>query len=145
MQKHFIEKYHMVVVIDMQNDFITGPLGTKEAQAIVPKITNYLSHDVISSDTSFLIFTKDIHDATYMHQHEGKLLPVPHCIKGTNGCNIIDQLEPYNTYRTVMKSTFGLPVWQYVIDGIRSDIYEKFKILGREFSVFQCRDESQFL
>ena len=91
----------------------------------MPNIANYLAHATTAPDT-FTIFTKDLHDEKYMQHHEGKLLPVPHCIKGTNGCNIIDKLETYNTYRTAVKSTFGMPVWPYVIDGVRSDIYERF-------------------
>lgn len=138
MTKNLIEKYHIIAIIDMQNDFVTGSLGTKEAQAIVPKIASYLALDVAPSSTSFPIFTKDVHDEKYMQHHEGKLLPVPHCIKGTDGCNIVNELSPYNVYRTAIKATFGMPVWQYVIDGVRSDIYERFNDPIPDIDVTLC-------
>ena len=71
----------LLIVIDMQNDFIDGALGTKEAAAIVEnvkaKIRSYPAADVIA--------TMDTHTADYMETQEGKNLPVPHCIRGTAG------------------------------------------------------------
>lgn len=64
----------------MQNDFIDGSLGTKEAQAIVPNVVNR-----IRTFNGEVIFTRDTHSENYLHTQEGKKLPVPHCIKGTSG------------------------------------------------------------
>ena len=78
----------ILVVIDMQNDFIDGSLGTPEAQAIVPavaaKIGTYSREDVYA--------TKDTHPENYMETNEGKKLPVVHCVKGTEGWQIEDSV-----------------------------------------------------
>lgn len=74
----------ILIVVDMQNDFIDGALGTPEAEAIVEnvkaKIASYPEEDVF--------FTRDTHQADYMESQEGKYLPVPHCIEGTDGWQI---------------------------------------------------------
>lgn len=71
----------LLIVVDMQNDFIDGALGTPEAQAIVPRVMKKL-HDW---DGDEVIFTRDTHDDDYLLTSEGKHLPVPHCILGTQG------------------------------------------------------------
>lgn len=76
----------ILVVVDMQNDFIDGALGTPEAQAIVPKVCDYIREHA-ARDT-YIIFTKDSHYDDYMDTLEGKNLPVPHCIIGTDGWKI---------------------------------------------------------
>ena len=74
----------ILIVIDMQNDFIDAALGTKEAAAIVEavkdKIRSYPAEDVIA--------TMDTHGENYMATQEGKYLPVPHCIRGSDGWQI---------------------------------------------------------
>lgn len=74
----------ILIVIDMQNDFIDAALGTKEAEAIVDavkkKIWTYPAKDIIA--------TMDTHGENYMETQEGKYLPVPHCIKGSEGWKI---------------------------------------------------------
>lgn len=78
----------ILVVIDMQNDFVDGALGTEQAQAIVPgvvqKIESYAGKKVFA--------TRDTHGENYLHTQEGKNLPVPHCIKGTKGWEIQAQV-----------------------------------------------------
>ena len=76
----------VLIVVDMQNDFINGSLGTPEAQAIVPKVAETIER--MASKDTIVIFTKDTHNANYMETLEGKNLPVPHCIKGTAGHEI---------------------------------------------------------
>ena len=80
----------ILIVVDMQYDFITGPLGTKEAQAIVPIVADAIRKR--ASEDTVVIFTKDTHSENYMDTLEGKNLPVPHCIKGTSGHYIIDEV-----------------------------------------------------
>lgn len=97
------------VIIDMQNDFISGPLGTQEAQAIIPlieeKIMASKKNTEIQTD---IIFTQDTHDDQYLQTQEGKKLPVPHCIKDTKGWQICKQLLPYTLFATILeKNTFG--------------------------------------
>lgn len=90
-----------LIVVDMQVDFITGSLGSKMAEAIVP--------DVIEKVKNFdgkIIFTRDTHTDDYLQSQEGKKLPVEHCIKDSDGWQICDELKPYTT-DFVDKITFG--------------------------------------
>ena len=94
----------ILVVIDMQNDFIDGALGTAEAVAIVPnvidKIREYDGEDIIA--------TMDTHGENYMDTQEGKNLPVPHCIKGSDGWQIRPDIAQLLTgARIYEKPTFG--------------------------------------
>ena len=70
----------VLIVVDMQNDFIDGSLGTKEALAIVDRVA-----EEISKDYDFIFFTRDTHNDDYLSSNEGKHLPVKHCIKGSDG------------------------------------------------------------
>lgn len=79
---------NILIVVDMQNDFVTGALGTAEAQAIVP--------DAVQKAEGFsgeVIFTRDTHGPDYLKTQEGKNLPVEHCIKDTAGWQIIPELQ----------------------------------------------------
>ena len=76
----------VLVVVDMQNDFIDGTLGTAEAILIVPHVIEKIKQ--YEKDGGVVIFTKDTHFADYLSTREGRHLPVPHCIKGTHGHDI---------------------------------------------------------
>ena len=92
----------ILVVVDMQNDFITGALGTKEAQAIVPKIQQKI--DQCRKEDNLVVFTQDTHDENYLNTQEGKHLPIPHCIHGSDGWQLVyDADDRY----VVQKETFG--------------------------------------
>jgi len=94
----------VLVVIDMQNDFISGSLGSKEAQAIVPAVEKRLAE----SKDALVIFTRDTHTKDYPHTQEGKYLPVEHCIKGTGGWKIVEPLKPYSKNAKITdKPAFG--------------------------------------
>ena len=93
---------NILIVVDMQNDFIDGALGTKEAEAIVPYIKS-----VIEKFDGKVIFTRDTHFENYMDTQEGKNLPVPHCIKGTDGWQIKRELDELRTTEAIDKLTFG--------------------------------------
>ena len=80
----------VLIVVDMQVDFTTGALGTKEAQAIVPLVTETIKQ--MADKNTVCIFTKDTHERNYMDTLEGKNLPVPHCIAGTIGHGIVDEV-----------------------------------------------------
>lgn len=93
-----------LVIIDMQNDFVTGPLGNPECQAVVPEIIQILKN--YSYDK--LIFTRDTHSEDYLETQEGKNLPVEHCIKGTEGWNIVKEIEEAaGEHDIVDKISFG--------------------------------------
>lgn len=76
----------ILVVVDMQNDFINGSLGTPEAVAIVPQVINKIKEYEETGDR--IIYTKDTHFENYLNTSEGAKLPVEHCIKGTVGHDI---------------------------------------------------------
>ena len=80
----------VLIVVDMQKDFVDGSLGTKEAQAIVPLVAETIQQ--MADKHTVVIFTKDTHYENYMDTLEGKNLPVPHCIKGTAGHSIVDEV-----------------------------------------------------
>ena len=78
----------VLIVVDMQKDFVDGVLGTKEAQAIVPAVV-----EKIKSFDGTVIYTRDTHQSDYMETQEGKKLPVPHCMEGSEGWELIEPLD----------------------------------------------------
>lgn len=78
--------HKILVVVDMQNDFITGSLGTKEAQAIVPNVVAKIKQ--AQAEGTHIIVTQDTHGKDYLSTNEGKHLPIVHCVKGSNGWHI---------------------------------------------------------
>ena len=79
----------VLVVVDMQKDFISGALGTKEAVAIVPRVAEKIAQAKKAGKT--VVFTRDTHHENYLQTQEGKNLPVPHCIENTPGARIFDK------------------------------------------------------
>lgn len=96
-----------LVVIDMQNDFISGSLGTKEAREIVPHVKERIEKAIKNDED--IIFTKDTHFENYLETREGKNLPIKHCINNTWGHEICDELLPFVKGALLMvdKNTFG--------------------------------------
>lgn len=95
-----------LIVVDMQNDFVTGSLGTKEAEAIVPAAVRRIEKALEQGEE--VLFTRDTHGEDYLTTQEGKKLPVPHCIRGTEGWEIVPQLAEYTAGRTpIDKPAFG--------------------------------------
>lgn len=92
----------ILVVVDMQNDFVTGSLGTPEARAILPKVV-----EKVKSFPGRVLFTRDTHEKNYLESREGKALPVPHCIRGSEGWEICPELEAVRKEEPVDKPTFG--------------------------------------
>jgi len=93
----------ILVVIDMQNDFITGSLANKEAEKILPNVAK-----LIKEFDGDVIFTRDMHDSyIYPRSMEGKYLPIEHCIKGTYGHQIHRDLLGWRDAEVVDKANFG--------------------------------------
>lgn len=99
----------LLIVVDMQNDFVSGALGTKQAQAIAPKVVE----KILNFDGDIL-YTLDTHGADYMETQEGKKLPVPHCIAGTEGWTptagvwmALMEKNAADEEHMVVKGTFG--------------------------------------
>ena len=97
----------ILVVVDMQNDFIDGTLGTKEAQAIVPNVIKKIKEYTNNNDQ--IILTQDTHyNENYLETLEGKKLPIKHCIQNTYGHQINEDILNAGIYRTIItKETFG--------------------------------------
>ena len=96
---------NILIVVDMQKDFVTGALASAEAQAILPEVKAKISeYDRAGKE---IIFTRDTHGERYLETQEGKHLPVPHCIKGTKGWEICPQLEALREAEAIDKVTFG--------------------------------------
>ena len=92
------------IIVDMQNDFIDGALGTAEAPAIIPRIEALLqAAKKDESNTTDFIFTQDTHTEDYLDTQEGRKLPIPHCIRDTKGWQICKALLPYSLFATVLE------------------------------------------
>lgn len=94
-----------LIVVDMQNDFVDGALGTPEARAIVDAVARYAA-----DFDGTVVFTKDTHGDDYAATQEGRNLPVPHCIAGTDGWELVPALEAVRIAREAPvfeKPTFG--------------------------------------
>ena len=91
-----------LIVVDMQNDFIDGSLGTKEAEAIVGKVA-----EKIRGFDGEVIFTRDTHAPEYLETQEGRRLPVVHCVKKSAGWRIREGLEAIRPCTVIDKPTFG--------------------------------------
>ena len=95
---------NLLVVVDMQNDFIDGSLGTKEAVAIVDNVIA----EIAKYDTKDIFATRDTHPENYLETQEGKNLPVVHCVKGTDGWQINEKVKTALKDAVVIdKPTFG--------------------------------------
>ena len=115
----------LLIVIDMQNDFIDGSLGTKEAVAIVPNVADKIKK--YRSENNLVVFTRDTHQKNYLQTQEGKNLPVEHCIEGSYGWQISDRLDVGGS-KVFNKPSFGsLELADYVasLEGL-----EEIEIIG---------------
>ena len=118
----------VLVVVDVQNDFVTGALGNPDAQAAIPaikeKIATYLANDDI------IIYTRDTHQEDYMETSEGKYLPVPHCIEGTEGVEIVDGIYADDSV-IIDKPTFGVETFPAFLDEfVAADDIEEIEFVG---------------
>ena len=94
---------NILIAVDLQNDFISGCLGSSEAIAIAP-----IAAQKIRDFSGEILFTMDTHFDDYLSSQEGKRLPIPHCIKGTDGWQLCPEIAPLQNGRPVFeKSAFG--------------------------------------
>lgn len=118
-----------LIVVDMQNDFVTGSLGSPGAQAIIPNIEKKIMNYFRDGEDE-VIFTRDTHSENYLTTMEGKNLPVKHCIYGSDGWQIVPELK-YLSKRAddvVNKESFGYNDW---IDEIGYHEYvESIELVG---------------
>lgn len=117
----------LLVVVDMQNDFISGALGSPEAQAIVPRVREKIK------GAARVIFTRDSHDEDYLSTQEGRLLPVVHCVSGTRGHEIAEGLTDLAPKASplINKGGFGSPVLgEKVCQMYREGQIERVELVG---------------
>lgn len=112
----------LLVIVDMQNDFVTGCLGTAEAQQIVPELKKYAED--FDGD---IVFTQDTHQENYPETQEGRKLPVTHCIEESEGWQIIPELQEL-TKRA--KKIFRKPVFGSVELGQFAKDYDEVYLCG---------------
>ena len=129
----------LLAIIDTQNDFIDGVLGTKEAEAIVPRVCERIRQ---ADKNTIIIFTRDTHSTNYLNTFEGERLPVEHCIYKTDGWMIHPDIleaarESGVKYHICNKFTFGMNMdeWYEAIDDLsdwpRNGQYvEEIEIMG---------------
>ena len=114
----------LLVVVDMQNDFIGGPLGTKEVEAVVPAVAARIKR--AKADGDEILFTRDTHGDDYPASAEGKKLPVAHCLRGTYGWQIDGRLDADGAI-ILDKPAFGsVALGEYV----RSGGYGEIELVG---------------
>ena len=132
-------KKNILIVVDMQNDFVSGSLGSSDAVKILGNIRSKIkSYD--SDDNGVIVFTRDTHSRNYLNTLEGRKLPVEHCIYNTKGWEIVDELNAplEKTKKCIVdKGSFGFPEWErelsYMgltsnnISGKLSSKYQKIK------------------
>ncbi len=118
----------ILVVVDMQNDFIDGALGTSEAQAIVSKV-----EEKIRDFDGEIYYTRDTHKENYLETMEGRNLPVKHCIEYTDGWRIKAEIMAASEGKKVIvidKPTFGSMELIQIIGGEQKDSIESITLIG---------------
>lgn len=107
----------ILIVVDTQNDFISGNLGFEKGDKVVENILKKVKQYDKQGDE--IVFTLDTHDLNYSKTREGKNLPILHCIKGSSGWKVSDSLQPYLTNaKQFEKSTFAsIELLHYLKEG----------------------------
>lgn len=114
----------LLVVVDMQNDFITGTLGSAAAAEILPRVKQKI--DEARQNGIDVAFTRDTHGEDYLSTPEGKTLPVPHCVRGTLGHEIADGLC-FDGAKVIDKPTFGSFA---LADYVKENGYQRAELVG---------------
>lgn len=119
-----------LIVVDMQNDFVDGALGTAEAVSIVPHVADRIAKG--RKDGEHIIFTRDTHQADYLDTLEGKKLPVPHCIEGSGGFQIVAALSEYAGENEVInKPSFGsVALGERLLEENKKETVGKITLIG---------------
>ena len=125
----------MLIVVDMQRDFLTGTLGSAQGQAIVPAVCARIRR--AKEEGTSVVFTLDTHEENYMDTREGRFLPVAHCIRGTQGWTLHPDIaaECSRGMRSFEKPTFGSTALMHHVYGCAA---EKGYIGGKGMTVELC-------
>lgn len=125
----------VLVVVDMQNDFVDGTLGTSEAVAIVPKVAAKMR-----AFSGRVICTRDTHETNYLETQEGKHLPVEHCVRGTAGWQLTPDIEAERKEMPVDKPTFGSAALGQLLKAQDEDLRAKGDRIEKITLVGLCTD-----
>ena len=118
----------ILVVVDMQHDFVDGALGSEAAKAIVPNVKAKIER--YEAERQTVLFTRDTHQENYLNTQEGRNLPVPHCIQGTEGWQILEELHS-SRHAKVDKVTFGSSELPQVIEqSFSAQELESIELIG---------------
>lgn len=131
-----MKEVKVLVVVDTQNDFHAGQLGTMEAAASVPHIVAKI--DRCNDEGYIVIATKDTHGADYMDTNEGKHLPIPHCIPGTSGWDTVEAIRKSLdkcSATEVIKDRFGSFVLPGVINALASEKAGRPVVDGKDMEI----------
>lgn len=125
----------LLVVVDMQNDFIDGSLGTKEAEAIVDNVVKVIG----TYDPKDIFATRDTHPENYLETQEGRNLPVVHCVKNTPGWELNEKVvAALGDAKVIDKPTFGSRTLAEELEAIAAK--EEIEVtLGRSLHRYLCR------
>ncbi len=104
----------LLIVVDMQNDFVDGSLGTVEARGIVGAVAAKIAEYETAGKP--IVYTRDTHSADYLETFEGRKLPVPHCIEGSKGWRLCPGVGAADDICCVNKKTFGWLGWKQFAD-----------------------------
>lgn len=131
----------VLIVIDMQNDFITGSLANPAAEAIVKPIVSYINN----YDGDFILATRDTHHDSYLNTYEGEHLPIKHCVYGTDGWqvnwDIMSALKSWKEKNASKNAALiNKPYFGYAED-ISIRIFDKLDEMGKD----ECVDEIEFV
>ena len=130
----------ILIVVDMQNDFITGSLGCEAAVGVVKKVAKKIKF--YNENGGFVIATLDTHSPNYLHTLEGEKLPIIHCIKGTKGHEIDENIKQYLNKKTIYveKNAFSSVELGRVIKQIadKSDFQIELVGLCTDICVISC-------
>ena len=141
----YTSRYHMpkrgfdmtdtLIVVDMQRDFISGALGSKEAQAIVPAVAARMRR--AHAEGTPIVLTLDTHEEDYMNTREGRFLPVPHCIQGTEGWALEPEIGKACQRGMISfeKPTFGSTALMHHVAALA---LEKGYVNGRGMTIELC-------
>ncbi|MDE6426466.1 MAG: cysteine hydrolase [Ruminococcus sp.] len=119
----------VLIVVDMQNDFTTGTLGNTETSAVVDRVADYINKFRAENPDGKIIATLDTHYENYMETQEGKNLPVPHCIRGTDGWKLIPEIDKIlDDCIKLEKITFGAVDLPFAVG--RDEIIDEIQFIG---------------
>lgn len=119
---------NVLIVVDVQNDFVDGALGTEEAVEIIPEVCRLIDDPSFDS----IVVTMDTHQADYMDTREGKYLPVPHCIENSEGWQLNDEVAEHLKRREAIVTVINKPTFasHQLVDLLKKEKPQRIVLCG---------------